>query len=288
LLLEPNEKVTAALPVRKFDDAEYLAMVTRNGRIKRVAVKSFENVRSNGLIAISLDDGDELAWVKMTTGDQDVILVSKGGKAIRFSEDDVRPMGRTAAGVNAIRLVGDDHLAGCDIVDPGIRDDAEGEEVVTELIAEPEAETAEGEALADDVGDDTVLLTAGEDDDLLIITEYGYGKRTPISEFRQQNRYGQGVRAMNLDEKRTGRIVSARMVRPNDEVTVITSNGIILRTAVGNISQQGRYSQGVRIMEMKKKDAVASVAVIPEGADTPDALKDVPAEETEITSESAV
>lgn len=284
ILLEQDEKVTAALPVRSFDDAEYLAMVTRNGRIKRVEVKSFENVRSNGLIAISLDDGDELAWVKMTTGDQDVILVSKDGKAIRFSENDVRPMGRTAAGVNAIRLVGDDQLAGCDVVAPGIREDVEGEEAAVEAqpVVEPENEAAE----AEDELAEGYLAAASVDDDLLIITEYGYGKRTPISDFRQQNRYGQGVRAMNLDEKRTGRIVSARMVRPNDEVTVITASGIILRTAVGNISQQGRYSQGVRIMEMKKKDAVASVAVIPEGADTPEALKEVVVEEAEDTAET--
>ncbi|MCB0034666.1 MAG: DNA gyrase subunit A, partial [Anaerolineales bacterium] len=287
LLLEQDEKVTAALPVRSFDDAEYLAMVTRNGRIKRVEVKSFENVRSNGLIAISLDDGDELAWVKMTTGDQDVILVSKDGKAIRFSENDVRPMGRTAAGVNAIRLVGDDQLAGCDVVAPGIREDLEeGEPLATEVVTEPVViEDANADAEAEDLEENT-LLAANEDDDLLIITEYGYGKRTPISEFRQQNRYGQGVRAMNLNEQRTGRIVSARMVRPNDEVTVITASGIILRTAVGNISQQGRYSQGVRIMEMKKKDAVASVAVIPEGADTPEALKEIIAEEPADTAES--
>ena len=247
LLLEQDERVTAALPVRGFGEAEYLVMVTRHGRIKRVTVKSFENVRSTGLIAITLDEGDQLAWVKPTTGEQDVILVSQEGKAIRFNENDVRPMGRTAAGVNAIRLVGDDKLAGCDVVHAGER--LGGEE---ELLDEP-----------DETGEEGVLAN---DDDLLIVTHLGFGKRTPISEFKVQNRYGQGVIAMNLEEKR-GRIISARIVQPTDEVTMITTGGIILRTPVNTISRQGRRTQGVRIMEMKKNDTVASVAIIPQGGE---------------------
>jgi DNA gyrase subunit A len=248
LLLNPEERVTAALPVRDFDEAEYLTMVTRRGRIKRTSIKSFENVRSTGLIALGLDDGDELAWVKMTTGDQDVMLASEHGKAIRFSETDARPMGRTAAGVNAIRLAPDDVLAGCDVV--------------------PADELSD----AADSGDVDADQDEGMGHDLLIITAYGYGKRTPITHFRRQGRYGQGVRAMNLDESRTGRIVSARVVTDEDEVTIITVNGLILRTAVSNISRQGRYSQGVRIMEMKPNDSVASVAVLQGGALSPASL----------------
>lgn len=244
LMFEAEEKVTAALPIANFDHGEYLVMTTRYGRIKRVDLSAFANVRSTGLIAISLDEGDELAWVKMTTGDQDIILVSKEGKAIRFSEEDVRPMGRTAAGVNAIRLIGDDVLAGCDVV-------------AADLLGEDEEETeVEGETAE-------LPPQAGEDDDVLIITEYGYGKRTPIGRFRRQSRYGQGVKAMNLDKKRTGRIVTARTVNANDEVTIITASGIILRTPIHSISQQGRDTQGVRIMNMKNNsDYVVSVAVI--------------------------
>lgn len=244
LMFEAEEKVTAAIPITSFDHGEYLVMTTRYGRIKRVDLNAFANVRSTGLIAIGLDEGDELAWVKMTSGDQDIILVSKEGKAIRFSEEDVRPMGRTAAGVNAIRLMGDDVLAGCDVV-------------AADLLAE-EDETPDGEGEAAELPQQ-----AGEDDDVLIITEYGYGKRTPISRFRRQSRYGQGVKAMNLDKKRTGRIVSARTVNANDEVTIITASGIILRTPIHSISQQGRDTQGVRIMNMKNSsDYVVSVAVI--------------------------
>ncbi len=243
LLLEQDERVTAVLPVEDFDDAEYLFMCTRYGRVKRVEIKSFENVRSTGLRAITLDEGDELAWVKMTNGEQDIVLVSQEGRAIRFSEEDVRPMGRTAAGVNGIRLLGEDILAGCDVVNR------------SDISAESEVDDEDG-------GEDQDEVT-GNGADLLLLTESGYGKRTPVSHFRRQNRYGQGVRAMNLSSERTGNIVSARKVIDDDEVTVITANGIIMRTAADMISRQGRYSQGVRIMEMKEKgDYVASVAII--------------------------
>lgn len=221
LPLMPEEKVTAALPVHDFADAEYLIMITRKGRIKRVEVSMFENVRPSGLIAINLDDDDMLSWVKLTPGEQDLILVSEQGKGIRFSEEDVRPMGRTAAGVYAMRLDDWDNIAGADTVDP--------------------------------------------DGYLLVITEKGYGKQTPLEEYRTQNRYGQGVRAMNLAPERTGKIVSARVVGPGDEVTCISANGIMLRTAVDDISIQGRITQGVRVMDLRDNDVVASVAVIREG-----------------------
>jgi DNA gyrase subunit A len=220
LPLMSDEKITAALPVHSFEDAEYLTMITRKGRIKRVEVGAFESVRSSGLIAINLDEDDELGWVKMTEGKQDLILVSEKGQSIRFSEEDVRAMGRTAAGVYAMRLEDDDQLTGADAVQP--------------------------------------------ESDLLLITEKGYGKRTPLDEFRQQSRYGKGVRAMELSPL-TGRLVSARVVSQDDEVTCISSNGIILRTAVGNISRQGRYSRGVTVMDMKGGDVVASVAIVREG-----------------------
>ncbi len=221
LPLMPEENITAALPVHSFEDAEYLTMITRKGRIKRVEVNVFENVRPSGLIAVNLDDDDSLGWVKLTQGEQDLIIVSEQGKGIRFSEEDVRPMGRNAAGVNAIRLDDWDRVAGADVVLP--------------------------------------------DDDLLVITEKGYGKRTPLNEYRQQNRYGQGVRAMVLTPERTGKIVSARVVVAGDEVTCISANGIILRTSTNVISQQGRSTQGVRVMDLRAGDTVASVAVIREG-----------------------
>ncbi len=221
LPLMPEEKITAAVPVPSFDDAEFLCMITRKGRIKRIEVQKFANVRPSGLRALTLDDDDRLGWVKLTNGDQDLIIVSEQGKGIRFSEQDVRPMGRTAAGVNAMRLDTWDYIAGADVVTP--------------------------------------------EDDLLVITEKGYGKRTALNEYRQQNRYGQGVRAMVLDPQRTGKIVGARVVTSGDEVTCISSSGIILRTSSDFISRQSRATQGVRIMDLREGDTVASMAVVREG-----------------------
>jgi DNA gyrase subunit A len=218
LPLMPEERITAVLPVKDFDDGEYLIMITRKGKIKRVDLSLFANVRPSGLIAVNLDEGDSLGWVKMTQGGEDIILISEQGKGIRFSEEDVRPMGRTATGVNAIRLDTWDQLAGADMVN--------------------------------------------EDDDLFIITEKGAGKRTPLSEYRRQSRYGMGVKVMTLSPERTGAIVGARVVCDSDEVTLISSSGIILRTQANHISRQGRMSQGVRVMDLRNGDAVASMAVI--------------------------
>ncbi len=220
LPLMPTEKITAALAVHSFADAEYLTMITRKGRIKRVRVDAFEHVRTSGLIAIGLDEDDALGWVKITEGEQDLILVSERGRAIRFNEEDVRSMGRTAAGVYSMRLEEDDQLTGADVVAPSC--------------------------------------------DLLLITEKGYGKRTPLDEYRRQSRYGKGVRAMNLSNI-TGKIVSARVVSEDDEVTFISSSGIILRTPVNTISRQGRYSRGVTVMDLKLGDAIVSVAIVREG-----------------------
>jgi DNA gyrase subunit A len=218
LPLMPEERITAVLPVKDFDDGEYLIMITRKGKIKRVDLSLFANVRPSGLIAVNLDEGDSLGWVKMTQGGEDIILISEQGKGIRFSEEDVRPMGRTATGVNAIRLDTWDQLAGADMVN--------------------------------------------DDDDLFLITEKGAGKRTPLSEYRRQSRYGMGVKAMTLSPERTGAIVGARVVSDSDEVTLISSSGIILRTQANHISRQGRMSQGVRVMDLRNGDAVASMAVI--------------------------
>ncbi len=220
LPLSQDENITVALPVHDFNDGKYLIMITRKGRIKRVELGVFANVRPSGLIALNLEPGDSLRWVKMTKGNEDIILISQQAKGIRFNEEDVRPMGRTAAGVNAMRLDSWDRLAGADVVTP--------------------------------------------DGDLLVITEKGYGKRTPLDEYRRQGRYGQGVRAMSITPERTGSIIAARVVSPKDEVTLISSGGILLRMSGSHISRQGRASQGVRVMDLRDGDTVASVAVISE------------------------
>jgi len=216
--IHPGEKITAAVTVPDFDQAEYLMMLTRKGRIKRTNLSEFESVRPSGLIALSLDNDDELGWVKLTGGDDEVIIVSRNGQSIRFSEDDVRPMGRAAAGVGAMRLKGNDEISGMDLVEP--------------------------------------------DSCLLVVTEKGFAKRTKLSEYNRQRRNGSGVRTLANNINKTGPIVAARVVDDDGDITIISGEGIMLRTAVNSISKQGRATSGVRVMTLKSKDFVASVAVL--------------------------
>jgi DNA gyrase subunit A len=220
LALQSDERITAAVAVQDFEEAEYCTMVTRLGRIKRTIISEFESVRPSGLIAINLDEGDALRWVKMTTGNQDLIIVTRDGMSIRFNEEDARPMGRTAAGVNAIRLRGDDVIAGMDVIeDP--------------------------------------------DDELLIVSENAYGKRTPLNEYNTQGRYGLGVRTLARNEK-TGSVIAARTVQPGDHVTFITRSGQALRTPIDGISRIGRNTQGVQLMNLPDGGKLASVALLEE------------------------
>ncbi len=217
LALSSGERITAVLPVSSFEEAGFLTMATRKGRIKRVALNEFASVRRSGLAAIKLEQGDELGWVRLTDGDREVMLITGLGKALRFSERAARQQGRAAAGVWAIRLTSSDAVTSMDVVEP------------------------EGQ--------------------LLVMTAHGYGKRTPLSEYPTKGRHGSGV--VTLHQKhlaQTGPIVAARVVCPEDEVTIITAEGMALRTRVESFAQQGRASRGKRIMELQAGDAVASVA----------------------------
>jgi DNA gyrase subunit A len=219
LSLQPDERVTTMLIVPDFEDAEYVTLITRKARIKRMELNVFSNVRSSGLIAMNLDPDDSLDWARMTNGEQEFIIVTRNGKALRFHEQNVRPMGRTAAGVMAIRLLDGDEVVSLDVVQPG-----------------------------------------GE---LLVIHEQGWGKRTPLDEFNAKGRYTQGNWA--TDHRRLGEvgpIVAARVVHPNDQITVMTSNGLVLRTAVSGISRLGRSTRGVRVVKMQEGDTVAALAVL--------------------------
>jgi DNA gyrase subunit A len=216
--LAPGEKITAAMAVPSFDQAEYLIMLTRKGRIKRTDLSEFASVRPSGLIALTLDGDDELGWVKLTNGQNEIMIVSYSGQAIRFDENDVRSMGRTAAGVGAMRLRAKDEIRGMDVVDP--------------------------------------------DAYLLVVTENGYAKRTPLHEYSLQGRNGSGVRTLSRDMEKTGNVIAAHVVSIDGDLTLISREGIMLRTAIQQISQQGRPTQGVRVMSLKKGDVVASVAVL--------------------------
>ena len=216
--IDSNEKITATVAVPDFDQAEYLIMLTRKGRIKRTNLSEFASVRPSGLIAISLDNDDELGWVQLTEGNDEMILVSKNGQAIRFHEDDVRAMGRTAAGVGAMRLQGNDEIRGMDVINP--------------------------------------------EADLLVVTEKGFAKRTRLSEYNLQRRNGSGVRTLAKTISKTGAIVTGRVVSDDGDITLISRDGITLRTSIKHISQQGRATSGVRVMNLKGGDMVASAAVL--------------------------
>ena len=219
LTLQPDEQVTTMLTLGDFEQASYITLLTRKARIKRVKASAFSNVRQSGVIAMNLDQEDSLEWAQLTNGGQEFIIVTRGGKALRMREEQVRAMGRTAAGVWAMRLLGDDLVTGFDVVQPGA--------------------------------------------DLFVLHEFGVGKRVSLAEYPRKNRYTQGVWSTDhrkFDE--LGPIIAARVVTENDQITVITGNGIVLRTAVSGISHKGRPTMGVRIVNLDEGDTVAALAVL--------------------------
>jgi DNA gyrase subunit A len=221
LALGADENVTAAVAVPEFSAGAYCTMATLRGRVKRVTLDEFASVRPSGLIAMGIEPGDELGWVRLTCGSDDLILVTARGKALRFNEKSIRPMGRPASGIIGIRL-------------------EEGDRVASMEVVKPEA-------------------------DLLIVTERGYGKRTPLKEYPVKSRATGGmltIDSKNLDK--TGKIAAARVVEANDEVTLISASGLIIRLKVKDISQMGRVTRGVRVMDPGAGDMVVSLARIAE------------------------
>ncbi len=220
LALEGDEKITAIAHVEDFDSG-YFVLCTRQGRIKRVEISDFETVRTNGLIAIDLEPGDELGWVYRSSGTDHILLVSSRGQALRFEETDVRVMGRGARGVNAMRMRQGDHLAGLAIINAATQT-------------------------------------------LLVVTARGYGKRTPIWQYPIRGRFGLGVLtiARGATEER-GEIIAVEALENNAaDVTVITHQGVTLRTAAHTIPLVGRASKGVIVIKPGKKDRVVSMAVV--------------------------
>ncbi|MCH8049173.1 DNA gyrase subunit A [Patescibacteria group bacterium] len=225
LQLAPGEKVTATMKSADLKNAKYVVMVTSGGTIKKTKLEDYENVRRSGLIAIKLKAGDSLEWVKTSRGEDEIILATKNGMAIRFSEDDVRPMGRVAAGVRGIKLKGDDEVIGMSVIKP------------TEI-------------------KDSRLF--------MVISENGYGKRTGLTEYKVQRRGGTGIKTANVTKK-IGKLVSARKVSKVDtrDFLVVSERGQVIRVSVNSVSILGRATQGVRIMRFKTAgDTVASVALI--------------------------
>lgn len=256
LPVEDGERVQAVLPVNEFVEDHYVLTATRNGVVKKTDLMAYSKVLSVGIIALSLKEGDELVSVRITTGEDYVLLTSREGQAILFSEGDVRSMGRTAAGVYGMRFKGDDYLIGMEIVPR-------------------EAVTLDGE--------EPPVLEEGEeplDAKILTVTEHGYGKRTEISEHSVQGRGGKGVITIKTSE-RNGRVVGCRLVSSDDELMLITDKGQIIRMSVSGISVIGRNTQGVTLMTMDDDEKVVGLArVVRE--DDEDELEDGELEDGEL------
>lgn len=222
LPLEKNEKITAVIPIREFKENKFLFMATNKGIVKKTELMEFDTARKSGLIAISLDDDDDLIGVRLTNGDQQIIMGTHGGMAISFAETDVRSMGRTAHGVRGIRLNPGDLVIGMD--------------------------------------------NLKRDSEVLSVTEEGFGKRTPATEYRPQMRGGKGIINMKVTEK-TGKVVGIKVVRPGQELILISTEGIVIRIDIDDISVISRNTQGVTLMKTADNDKVASLAAVEKKSD---------------------
>ncbi|RUT33768.1 DNA gyrase subunit A [Paenibacillus zeisoli] len=212
--IEQGETVNAVIPVEKFEEDKHLFFATRQGIVKKTPLDDYVNIRKGGLIAINLRDDDDLIEVKLTHSGQELIMGTAQGMSIRFSEGDVRSMGRSATGVKGITLDENDQLIGMDIVDP--------------------------------------------EQDVLIVTTKGYGKRTPVGEYRIQSRGGKGIKTINVTEK-NGSVVGLKVVKDEEDLMIITSSGTLIRTSMAGISTMGRNTQGVRLINIRDEDSVATV-----------------------------
>ena len=214
--IEKDEHVTAMLKVENNEKNNYIIFCTKNGLIKRTNIKEFENIRTNGKIAITLKEEDELISAKKTTGENEILIASSNGRMIRFEEKEIRIMGRTASGVRGIN-VGDGICVGCEIAEPGQQ--------------------------------------------ILVVTEKGYGKKTDLEEYRMTHRGSKGVKALNVTKK-NGNIVSFKTVHNNEDLMIITNSGIVIRLPLEQVSSTGRVAQGVKLINLKEEQRVSTIAIV--------------------------
>jgi len=240
LPLRDGEKVTAVIPTRDFGENKYLVFATAKGLVKKTEFIAYNTpIRADGIIAIKIRDGDELVQVRLTSGEDDILLVSKSGHASRFSEEKVRPMGRDTSGVK-------------------------GMNVSAKVNGVP------NRVLAMDI--------ARDDSELFVVTENGYGKRTSVSEYPVKGRGTKGVLTAKLTAKKGG-LAGALIVREHQDLLFISQNGMVQRTRAGGISQMGRPTQGVKVMNMKDDDSVSAVALVIDDdseAEEPDGQEQLP------------
>jgi DNA gyrase subunit A len=213
LPLAEGERITAVLPIKQFDDTHFVFMATKNGTVKKTPLSAYSRPRPSGIIAVNLEGDDQLVRVGLTDGSRHIMLFTSGGKAIRFSEEEVRPMGRDSTGVRGVKL-------------------AEGQSVISMIV----------------VGEGLVLVASAN----------GYGKLTPLDDFPSHGRGGQGVIALQTSD-RNGNTVAALQIQPDQELMLISSNGTLVRTPAGEVSVQGRNTQGVRLIRLDEGDRLIGV-----------------------------
>jgi DNA gyrase subunit A len=229
--LERDEKINAILPVKVFEENRYIFMATSFGTVKKTPLSEFSRPRASGIIAVGLDEDDYLIGVALTEGKHDVMLFSDNGKAVRFDENDVRPMGRGARGVRGMKL-------------------GKGQKVISLLVAESE---------------ELAVLTA---------TENGYGKRTPIGEYTRHGRGSQGMIAIKTTQ-RNGKVVAAKLVWPDDEIMLITTGGVLIRTRVNEVREMSRATQGVTLINLDKGEKLAGLERVVEADEEKELIQNV-------------
>lgn len=227
--IEQGETVNAVIPVEQFESDRYLFFATRQGIVKKTPLDDYANIRKVGLIAISLREDDDLIGVRLTDGNQEIIVGTSSGMSIRFPEVDVRSMGRSATGVKGIQLDGDDIVIDMDVIVP--------------------------------------------ENDVLIVTAKGYGKRTAVSEYRRQIRGGKGIKTMNVTEK-NGAVVALKVVDNNEDLMIMTEAGTMIRTSMSGISTMGRNTQGVKLIHIREDDSVATVTRVGKSEEAEAELED--------------
>ena len=230
--IEPEDKVRAYINVKRLDDADYvnnnyIIMCTKDGTIKKTKLEAYSRPRQNGVNAIVIREGDQLIEAKLTSGNAEVLIAAREGKAIRFNENTVRPIGRVGAGVRGISIDEDDEVVGMICIEPDSKQD------------------------------------------VLVLSENGYGKRTDLDEYRITNRGGKGVKTINITEK-TGKLISIQAVTDENDLMIINRSGLTIRTAVSQIRLAGRATQGVRIINLREGDAIASVMAVPAAGEDAD------------------
>lgn len=271
LNIDSDDKVTAFICIENINDTEWvnshnLIFCTKQGVIKKTEFVNYSRPRNNGLIAINLNEGDEVVEVLLTTGHDEIVIANRNGRAIRFNESNVRNMGRGATGVKAIRLDedGEDQVVGMiALTKPGEwTDNADSDDINDDMAEDAvddaaEIETEEIEDVAEELVDETT-----DEPTILVLSEKGVGKRSSIDQYRITKRNGKGVKTINITEK-TGKLVAIKKVTVEDDIMIINKSGVTIRLAVSSIKQSGRNTQGVKLIDISKRnDVISSVCVV--------------------------